>query len=43
MVQELGGEIRVESEVGKGTSFTITLPIQTEKKEKPSNEGSLGR
>jgi len=43
MVQELGGDIRVDSEVGKGTSFTITLPIQTEKKEKPSNEGSLGR
>ena len=43
LVQELGGDIRVDSELGKGTSFTLTLPIQTEKKEKPSNEGSLGR
>jgi two-component system, NtrC family, sensor kinase len=34
LVQELGGHIRVESEVGKGTSFTIILPIKTEGKEK---------
>jgi signal transduction histidine kinase len=27
LVQELGGSIEVESEVGKGTSFIITLPI----------------
>jgi len=33
LVQELGGEIRVDSEVGKGTSFTILLPINIEKKE----------
>jgi signal transduction histidine kinase len=26
IVQKLGGQIRVESEVGKGTAFTITLP-----------------
>jgi signal transduction histidine kinase len=30
--QMLGGDIQVESEVGKGTTFTITLPIRTEPK-----------
>ncbi|MBP1740838.1 MAG: two component system sensor histidine kinase [Deltaproteobacteria bacterium] len=33
LVQELGGDIRVESEVGKGTSFTVLLPITPKKKE----------
>ncbi len=28
IVNKLGGRIEVESEVGKGTSFTITLPIK---------------
>ncbi|MBW1896070.1 MAG: two-component sensor histidine kinase [Deltaproteobacteria bacterium] len=28
LVKKLGGEISVESEVGKGTSFTITLPVK---------------
>ena len=28
LVQKLGGEISVESEVNKGTSFTITLPLK---------------
>ena len=32
LVQELDGDIRVESEVGKGTSFTIMLPIQPKKR-----------
>jgi signal transduction histidine kinase len=43
LVQELGGSIRVDSEVGKGTSFIIILPVNIEKKETPSHEGSLGR
>jgi len=43
LVQELGGDIRVDSEVGKGTSFTVLLPITPKKKESLSNEGSLGR
>ncbi len=33
LVQEIGGDISVESEVGKGTSFTITLPLHIDKKE----------
>jgi len=28
LVRELGGDIRVASAVGKGTSFTVTLPIE---------------
>jgi two-component system NtrC family sensor kinase len=32
LVQEIGGSIRVQSEVGKGTTFIIILPIKREKK-----------
>jgi signal transduction histidine kinase len=32
LVQELGGEISVKSEVGRGTSFTVRLPLKFEKK-----------
>jgi signal transduction histidine kinase len=28
IVRELGGDLRVRSEVGKGTSFTVTLPLK---------------
>jgi two-component system NtrC family sensor kinase len=37
LVQEIGGNIGVQSEVGKGTTFIITLPLVTEKKERESN------
>jgi signal transduction histidine kinase len=30
IVQKLGGEITVESEVGKGTRFTVLLPLRRE-------------
>ncbi|MBW2092665.1 MAG: two-component sensor histidine kinase, partial [Deltaproteobacteria bacterium] len=33
LIQELGGSIKVQSEVGKGTSFNITLPLQPPKSE----------
>jgi len=32
LVQELGGEISVKSEVGVGTSFIVRLPLKSEKK-----------
>jgi two-component system NtrC family sensor kinase len=30
IVKKLGGEIRVQSEVGEGTSFTVSLPVSRE-------------
>jgi signal transduction histidine kinase len=30
IIEKLGGQISVESEVGKGTTFTVTLPIKRE-------------
>jgi len=33
IVQEHGGQIRVESEKGKGTSFSITMPLYTSQQE----------
>jgi two-component system, NtrC family, sensor kinase len=32
LVQELGGTIHVESTLGQGTSFTVTLPLRYEKR-----------
>jgi len=40
LVQELGGSMTVESEVGKGTTFTITMPIKGPKK--AANENTAG-
>ena len=42
LVQELGGHIDVESEVDKGTTFIITLPLTIAKKEKKTHEGLVG-
>ena len=41
LVQELGGSISVKSEVGKGTSFTIILPLKTEEKENKSHANTV--
>lgn len=43
LVQELGGSIGVQSEVDKGSSFIVTIPLKMEKKEKKTNEGVAGR
>jgi len=32
LAKELGGEIRVASSTGKGTTFTVVLPLTSEKK-----------
>jgi two-component system, NtrC family, sensor kinase len=42
LVQELGGTIAVESQVGKGTRFTITLPLKPEVETDGSHTGVAG-
>jgi len=34
LVRELGGDMRVESAVGKGTSFTVTLPLEAKQRKR---------
>lgn len=34
LVQELGGKIQVESELGKGTKFIISLPLKSQQQER---------
>jgi len=43
LVQELGGSLAVHSEVGRGSSFVVTIPLKMEKKEKKIDEGVAGR
>ena len=38
-VQEIGGTMNVESELGKGTTFTIILPHKMQSKGEETNEG----
>ncbi|MFO7667606.1 MAG: ATP-binding protein [Desulfobacterales bacterium] len=43
LIEELGGSIGVQSEVGKGSSFIVAIPLKMEKKEKKTDEGIAGR
>ena len=43
LVQELGGDIRVQSTIGKGTTFFVTLPLNySGKKGESSHAGTAG-
>ena len=42
LVQELGGSIRVESTVGKGTRFTVNLPLKYEKRSREIDAHTTG-
>jgi signal transduction histidine kinase len=37
LVKEIGGDIQVDSTVGKGTRFSVLLPMQTEKSDTDTN------
>ena len=43
LVQELGGSIQVESEVGKGTRFAVRLPLKYEKRSREIDAHTIGR
>ncbi len=38
LIQELGGTMSVDSEVGKGTTFTLTIPLNANSSETKDNE-----
>ena len=42
LVQELGGSIRVESTVGKGTRFAVNLPLKYEKRSREIDARTTG-
>lgn len=41
LVQELGGTIQVESTVGQGTHFTVTIPLKYEKRNKDNDARTI--
>jgi two-component system NtrC family sensor kinase len=43
LVQEIGGSISVKSQVGKGTSFIITLPLRMKQKRGDTDASITGR
>jgi signal transduction histidine kinase len=43
LIQEIGGQIHVKSEVGKGTEFSIFLPLKMPPLRKVQNESLAGR
>ena len=42
LVKEIGGEIDIQSTVGTGTTFIITLPLDAKSKEGETNAGPTG-
>ncbi|MBW1997464.1 MAG: two-component sensor histidine kinase [Deltaproteobacteria bacterium] len=42
LVQEIGGKISVDSEVGKGTTFTVILPSRMKEKRKENHASTPG-
>ncbi|MEW6185627.1 MAG: ATP-binding protein [Thermodesulfobacteriota bacterium] len=42
LVQELGGAIQVQSTVGQGTRFTVTLPLKYEKRNREIDAHTIG-
>jgi signal transduction histidine kinase len=42
LIQELGGSISVQSEVGKGTEFTLQLPVKMKPSGESKNESAAG-
>jgi hypothetical protein len=43
IVHSFGGDITVESEVGRGTTFRVTFPSATTQVEEPGERGSARR
>ncbi len=42
LVKEIGGEINIDSTVGKGTTFAITLPLKYNANKGETNAGTIG-